>query len=63
MRRSLPKGPASSRAHFFCHERPVIKGISLLGMPLGSPGMGGNKEGPFVIYEITEGEKKVFATE
>jgi hypothetical protein len=44
-------------------ERPAIKGISLPGMPLGSPGMGGNKEGPFVIYEITEGEKKVFARE
>ncbi len=44
-------------------ERPAIKGISLPGMPLGSPGMGGNKEGPFVIYEITEGERKVFARE
>jgi hypothetical protein len=44
-------------------ERPAIKGISLPGMPLGSPGMGGIKERPFVIYEITDGEKKVFATE
>ena len=44
-------------------ERPAIKGISLPGMPLGSPGMGGNKEGPFVIYEITEGERKEFARE
>lgn len=44
-------------------ERPAIKGISLPGMPLGSPGMTGTKEGPFVIYEITEGEKKVFARE
>jgi hypothetical protein len=44
-------------------ERPAIKGISLPGMPLGTPGMGGSKEGPFVIYEIREGEKRVFATE
>ena len=44
-------------------ERPAIKGISLPGMPLGAPGMYGNKEGPFVIYEITEGEKRVYSTE
>ena len=44
-------------------ERPAIKGISLPGMPLGAPGMSGTKEGPFVIYEISEGEKKVFARE
>jgi hypothetical protein len=44
-------------------ERPAIKGISLPGMPLGAPGMYGNKEGPFVIYEIKEGEKRVYWTE
>jgi hypothetical protein len=44
-------------------ERPAIKGISLRGMPSGSPGMGGPKEGPFVIYEIREGERRVYATE
>ena len=44
-------------------ERPAIKGISLPGMPLGAPGMSGPKEGPFVIYEIRDGEKRVFATE
>lgn len=33
-------------------ERPSIKGISLPGMPLGSPGMGGRKQEPFTIYEI-----------
>jgi hypothetical protein len=32
-------------------------------MLLGSPSMTGTKEGPFVIDEITEGEKKVFARE
>jgi len=39
-------------------ERPAIKGVVLPGMPMGSPGMGGTKEGPFVIYEIG-GESKV----
>lgn len=44
-------------------ERPAIKGISLPGMPAGSPGMGGPKTEPFVIYEISQGEPKVFAVE
>jgi hypothetical protein len=44
-------------------ERPAIRGISLPGMPLGSPGMSGNKERPFVIYEISAGEKRVYSTE
>jgi hypothetical protein len=34
-------------------ERPDIKGISLPGMPQGSPGMSGVKEGPFEILSIT----------
>ena len=33
-------------------EKPDIKGIGMAGMPQGSPGMGGGKSGPFVIYEI-----------
>ena len=33
-------------------ERPAIKGISLPGMPAGSPGMFGEKAEPFTIYEI-----------
>lgn len=44
-------------------EKPAIKGISLPGMPLGSPGMTGRKEEPFVIYEIGGDAKKVYATE
>ena len=44
-------------------ERPKIKGISLPGMPDGSPGMTGHKNEPFKIYEISEGEPKVFAVE
>jgi hypothetical protein len=44
-------------------ERPQIRGISLPGMPAGSPGMSGEKTAPFVIYEISDGEPKVYATE
>jgi hypothetical protein len=49
-------------------EKPAIRGISLPGMPLGSPGMDGEKEGPFVVYEIPNadaagGAPKVYATE
>jgi hypothetical protein len=44
-------------------ERPSIKGISLPGMPAGSPGMSGAKAGPFTIYEITDGPAKVYAVE
>ena len=44
-------------------ERPDIKGISLPGMPAGSPGMFGEKTGPFTILEIGDGEPKVYAVE
>lgn len=44
-------------------ERPKIKGISLPGMPDGSPGMTGRKAEPFTIYEISDGEPKVFTVE
>jgi hypothetical protein len=47
-------------------EKPSIRGISLPGMPLGSPGMDGEKEGPFVVYTIPNegaGAPAVFATE
>ena len=33
-------------------EKPAIKGISLPGMPQGSPGMPGPKTEPFIYYEI-----------
>jgi hypothetical protein len=36
-------------------ERPDIDGISLPGMPAGSPGMGGELEGPLVVYAIDDG--------
>ena len=46
-------------------EKPPIKGISLPGMPEGSPGMTGTKEGPFEILSITgkPGPAPVFAKE
>lgn len=43
-------------------ERPKIKGISLPGMPEGSPGMTGVKAEPFKILEISN-EAKLFAVE
>jgi hypothetical protein len=44
-------------------ERPAIKGVSLPGMPAGSPGMFGEKTAPFTIYEIGDGPAKVYAVE
>ena len=35
-------------------ERPDIKGVTLPGMPMGSPGMNGTKEAPFKMLEITK---------
>ena len=35
-------------------ERPSIAGITLPGMPDGSPGMTGKKAGPFTIYAVTK---------
>jgi hypothetical protein len=35
-------------------ERPDIKGVTLPGMPMGSPGMGGTKQAPFEMLEITK---------
>ena len=40
--------------------RPDIIGISLPGMLLGSPGMGGEKAAPFKIYAITKDGPKLF---
>jgi hypothetical protein len=44
-------------------EKPAIKGISLPGMPAGSPGMFGEKTAPFTIYEIGDGPAKVYGVE
>lgn len=42
-------------------EKPPITGITLSGMPQGSPGMTGRKMEPFTIYEIAKGARKVYA--
>ena len=44
-------------------EKPAIKGISLPGMPMGSPGMGGEKTAPLTVYEISDSPNQVYATE
>jgi hypothetical protein len=46
-------------------ERPAIAGITLPGMPEGSPGMTGRKSGPFTIYAVTKdgAAPAVYATE
>jgi hypothetical protein len=44
-------------------ERPKIKGVSLPGMPQGSPGMTGRKSAPFTIYELSPGTPRVYAVE
>ena len=44
-------------------ERPEIKGISLPGMPQGSPGMSGTKAAPFTVYQFGQGPAKVFTVE
>jgi hypothetical protein len=43
-------------------DKPRIAGITLPGMPLGSPGMSGEKTAPFKIYEISKGSRRVYAT-
>ncbi|AFL51282.1 hypothetical protein ABIE78_002903 [Sinorhizobium fredii] len=46
-------------------ERPPIAGITLPGMPMGSPGMIGTKTEPFVIYTVPKDGKtpEVYTTE
>jgi hypothetical protein len=44
-------------------DRPMIKGISLPGMPEGSPGMSGDKAEPFVVYVIQDGAPRIFMIE
>ena len=43
-------------------EQPDIDGIALPGMPIGTPGMPGNKDEPYVIYQLKDGKSSVFMT-
>jgi len=51
--------------HKLLTERPAVAGITLPGMPAGSPGMFGDKTAPFTIYAVTTDGKAptVYATE
>jgi hypothetical protein len=42
-------------------KRPEIAGITLPGMPLGSPGMGGEQAGAFAIFAVTKDGKTATA--
>ena len=45
------------------NERRPIKGLSVPGMPVGAPGMPGNKSGPIHVYYLGQGgSPQVFAT-
>jgi hypothetical protein len=46
-------------------QRPAIAGVTLPGMPEGSPGMSGRKTGPFTIYAVIRdgAAPKVYATD
>ena len=43
-------------------EQPDIDGIALPGMPIGTPGMPGEKKEPYVIYQLVDGKSSVFMT-
>ena len=43
--------------------KPAVKAFSLPGMPMGSPGMGGEKEEPFRVLGFKDGRVGVYAVE
>ena len=43
-------------------EQPNIDGIALPRMPIGTPGMPGDKDEPYVIYQLKDGKSSVFMT-
>jgi len=43
-------------------EQPDIDGIALPGMPIGTPGMPGDKDEPYIIYQLKDGKSSVFMT-
>ena len=54
--------PAAAVAKLL-NERPMIKGISVPGMPPGSPGMDGLKTEPLDVFVIQDGAPRLFMTE
>jgi hypothetical protein len=53
----------ASIIHRLLKERPAVRGISLPGMPDGSPGMSGEKKEPFVVHSFGDDGAKVYARE
>ncbi len=55
----------ASVIHKLLADRPPIAGVTLPGMPTGSPGMSGTKTEPFVIYAVPKdgSAPSVYATE
>lgn len=45
------------------NDEPDIQGIALPGMPAGSPGMGGQKDGTWTVYELTDAEEQTVFVE
>jgi len=43
-------------------ERPDTRGIGLAGMPIGTPGMPGPKQGDWDVYQFRNGEAAHFET-
>ena len=41
-------------------EQPDIDGIALPGMPIGTPGMPGDKDKPYIIYQLKDGKSSIF---
>lgn len=52
-----------SAINLLLEKQPQVRGISLPGMPQGSPGMTGRKAERFTVYSFGMGEPKVFAVE
>jgi hypothetical protein len=46
----------------FLKEQPKEKGLSVPGMPAGSPGMGGTRTGPLNVYYLGSDEKRLYAS-
>ena len=44
------------------NEKPEIRGIGMPGMPIGTPGMPGEKTAPFTVYELDVPDK-IYAVE
>ena len=49
--------PASSIQRFLKERPKNARGLSVPGMPPGSPGMSGEKQGPLEVYLITDAEE------